>query len=319
MSAQATQAWLSLSKEQADHLEQIRRATDERHRPSAVCVRDVGYALAWRHGSGGYVDSAITQICADLGNRYKGDQVQRALSCLEQAGLWVTVRKSTQGKKGKKGRAARRVPTFVPGADTKTDPNHLGAYPHTINDESPGGNDRITWGLDPNHLGAYPHPLKQIPKTNSYAETVSEQVRVTTADSLQKGKKNKEQEPQTQQLPAHIAHSTFEQMTTRALDFAANADPMFKPGKGWFISNRGKMQHTLLSLINRYEHAPKTALEQAAALEFYNELDPGGTLQHKHPYLYEQLTGDTPTQANPDSPGEQIAAMFALPPDAVSF
>jgi hypothetical protein len=288
MSAQELKAWDSMSLAWVQHIEQTRLATISTERPARFAVELVGRIICGAViADKGFADPTYKQIRDKAHGCLSDTQVKRALKVLETAQAIKTISRPTRGKEGKAGRAPKRVVLF----NLSPEPNH-------------GSPERTA--------------LIQVPYT--YSESgQSEQVRVATADSLQKGKKNKEQEPETEQLPAHIARSTFEQMTTKALDFAANGDPMFKAKKGWFISNRGKMQHTLLSVLYRYPHAPRTALEQAAALEFYNELDPGGTLQHKHPDLYEQLTGDTPTQANPDSLGEQAASMFALPPDAVSF
>lgn len=316
MSAEELRAWDSMSPAWVQHIELTRLATTSKERPTRSHVELVGRILCGAVIAGkGYADPTYQQIRDKAHGCLKTDsQVKRALKVLETAQAIGTISRPTRGKQGKAGRAPKRVVLFT----LSPEPNHGSPKRTVISDESRVANDRITGRLDTNHGSPKRTALIQDPYKPLENEQ-SEQVRVTAADSLQKGKKNKEQEPETQQLPAHIAHRTFEQMTTRALDFAANADPMFKPGSRWFISNRGKMQHTLMSLINKYPHAGTTALEQAAALEFYNELDPGGTLQHRHPELYQQLTGDTPTQDNPDSLGEQIASMFALPPDAVSF
>jgi hypothetical protein len=112
MSAICTEKWKTLPDEQWQKIEQVRLDIPRERRPSKKAVELVVLALAWRFIDGkGYVDSSIDQILADC-KTLSRDRIEWSLFCLSQAGVLITVRRSTQGLKGQSGRAPRRVFSF---------------------------------------------------------------------------------------------------------------------------------------------------------------------------------------------------------------
>jgi len=112
MSATCTEKWKMLPDEQWQKIEQVRLDIPRERRPSKKAVELVVLALAWRFiDAKGYVDSSIDQILADC-KTLSRDRIEWSLFCLSQAGVLITVRRSTQGLKGQTGRAPRRVFSF---------------------------------------------------------------------------------------------------------------------------------------------------------------------------------------------------------------
>ena len=112
MSAICTEKWKTLPDEQWQKIEQVRLGMPRNRRPSKKAVEILVVALAWRFiDEKGYVDSTIDQILADCKSLSR-DRVEVSLSCLSEAGVLITVRRSTQGLKGQPGRAPRRVFSF---------------------------------------------------------------------------------------------------------------------------------------------------------------------------------------------------------------
>jgi hypothetical protein len=180
MSHQAVNAWVTLSPELREHLEQVRAAMNPKHAPNTQTLWQVGWVLAYRHRPKlNYADPAVSQICADLHGTVSADQVQRALTCLERSGLWVTVRKSTGGKAGQAGSAPRRAPTFV----TELEQGHMGADPLVTSAGSHGGNRGVTRGLEQGHMGADPLALNKSLNKTPTTEKVSEQNKLQTVNS----------------------------------------------------------------------------------------------------------------------------------------
>jgi hypothetical protein len=90
----------------------VRLGIPRERRPSKKVVELVVLALAWRFiDEKGYVDSTIDQILADC-KTLSRDRIEWSLFCLKEAGVLITVRRSTQGLKGQSGRAPRRVFSF---------------------------------------------------------------------------------------------------------------------------------------------------------------------------------------------------------------
>lgn len=269
MTWQVVQAWEKRPPEQRAALEQARLAIPSKRRPTKAALEITARVLAGAVlRDQNYTDLTYAQIIERAG-AVSEEQVKRACSLLHDAGVFVVVRKSTRGKQGKAGRAPRRVPAFL-------DLNHGGVKPPAISDESRGGNDRITGGLDPNHGGVKPPTLNTNTEYISLESESAERARPESANS-HPGEKETD-------LPAHMTRALIEQITSRALEQAAAQDPTFKPGKAWFISRRGEMLGLVIDLVHQYPQANRTALEQAAALALYNELDP-----YKHPDLIAQL------------------------------
>ena len=112
MSAICTEKWKTLPDEQWQKIELVRLGIPKGRRPSKKVVELVVLALAWRFiDEKGYVDSTIDQILADC-KTLSRDRIEWSLFCLRQAGVLITVRRSTQGLKGQSGRAPRRVFSF---------------------------------------------------------------------------------------------------------------------------------------------------------------------------------------------------------------
>lgn len=112
MSAICIEKWKTLPDEQWQKIEQVRLGMPRNRRPSKKAVEILVVALAWRFiDEKGYVDSTIDQILADCKSLSR-DRIEWSLFCLSQAGVLITVRRSTQGLKGQSGRAPRRVFSF---------------------------------------------------------------------------------------------------------------------------------------------------------------------------------------------------------------
>ncbi len=112
MSAICIEKWKTLSDEQWQKIEQVRLGIPRARRPSKKVIELVVLALAWRFiDEKGYVDSTIDQILADCKSLSR-DRIEWSLFCLSQAGVLITVKRSTQGLKGQSGRAPRRVFSF---------------------------------------------------------------------------------------------------------------------------------------------------------------------------------------------------------------
>lgn len=317
MSAAELVAWDSMSPAWVQHIEQTRQATRSTERPARFAVELVGRILCGAVIAGkGWADPTYKQIRDKAHGCLSDSQVKRALQVLESAQAIRTVSRPTRGKQGKAGRAPKRVVLFT----LSPEPNHGSPERTVISDESRVANDRITGRSDLNHGSPERTALIQDSYKTPKESEQSERVRVTTADSLQREKKSKETEPETQHLPGHMTMQTVNQITTRALEIAGHADPTFTPRKAWFIARRGDMMNLVIALADEFPQATATALEQAAALDLYNELD-RPALQVKKPELWRALTGEQPPvqQQTGQDLVRDIAAAWAMPPDPVVF
>jgi len=91
-------------------IEPIRLAIPHKRRPSQHVIAIVDGALAsFVIPSRGYADPTYQQILSRCSSIDSTDTVKHALQVLMDAGRWITIRASSQGQKGKPGRAPRRV------------------------------------------------------------------------------------------------------------------------------------------------------------------------------------------------------------------
>ncbi len=91
-------------------IEPIRLAIPDKRRPSQHVIAIIDSALAsFVIPSRGYADPTYEQILSRCSSIDSTDTVKYALQVLRDAGRWITIRASSQGQKGKPGRAPRRV------------------------------------------------------------------------------------------------------------------------------------------------------------------------------------------------------------------
>ena len=112
MSAICIEKWKTLPDEQWQKIELVRLGMERKRRPSKKAIELVVLTLAWKLiDEKGYVDSTIDQILADCKSLSR-DRIEVSLFCLTEAGVLITVKRSTQGFKGQPGRAPKRVFSF---------------------------------------------------------------------------------------------------------------------------------------------------------------------------------------------------------------
>jgi len=91
-------------------IKSVREKIPQKRRPSLHAVSIVNTALATAViQSRGYADPTYDQIKSRCPTIKDDGTIKHALQVLTDAGIWITVRRSSSGQKGQPGRAPRRV------------------------------------------------------------------------------------------------------------------------------------------------------------------------------------------------------------------
>lgn len=110
MSGDALLAIWDLNESDWILIESVRKKIPDKRRPSLHAVSIVNTALATAViSSRGYADPTYEQIRSRCPTLKDDGTIKHSLQVLTEAGIWVTVRRSSSGQKGQPGRAPRRV------------------------------------------------------------------------------------------------------------------------------------------------------------------------------------------------------------------
>ena len=110
MSGDALLAIWDLNESDWDRIKSVREKIPQKRRPSLHAVSIVNTALATAViPSRGYADPTYDQIKSRCPTIKDDGTIKHALQVLTDAGIWVTVKRSSSGQKGLSGRAPRRV------------------------------------------------------------------------------------------------------------------------------------------------------------------------------------------------------------------
>ena len=110
MSGDALLAIWDLNESDWILIKSVREKIPQKRRPSLHAVSIVNTALALAViPSRGYADPTYEQIRSRCPTIKDEGTIKHALQVLTDAGIWITVRRSSSGQKGQPGRAPRRV------------------------------------------------------------------------------------------------------------------------------------------------------------------------------------------------------------------
>ena len=110
MSGDALLAIWDLNESDWILIKSVREKITQKRRPSLHAVSIVNTALATAViPSRGYADPTYDQIKSRCPTIKDDGTIKHALQVLTDAGIWITVRRSSSGQKGQPGRAPRRV------------------------------------------------------------------------------------------------------------------------------------------------------------------------------------------------------------------